>query len=567
MTFSRAYSPRSEVNLEPSLALRVRTWIDDDPDPLTRAELEATLADAQSGDVTAAGHLESAFNGTLQFGTAGLRGQMGGGPHRMNSAVVRRASAGLAAHVVATNGRTAVIGYDARHQSEQFARDTAAVMSAAGLEVFVLPEPLPTPVLAYAVRSLSADVGVMITASHNPALDNGYKVYLAGGSQLAPPTDAAIATLIDAVGPVRAIPVGDRWVTLGDELLNDYLTDAANVVAAASPRTLSIVHTAMHGVGTRTFTEALARAGFDPANEVVEQRDPDPDFPTVAFPNPEETGAMDLALAMAARCNADVVIAHDPDADRCAVGIASNEAHRMLSGDDVGSLLAWWAIDRARRGWAPVPHGTFASSIVSSSLLASIAADAGLRHQETLTGFKWIGAIPDLAYGYEEALGYCVDPEHVRDKDGISAALRVAEMVATLKAESSTVDDVLDELARTHGVHATSQLSLRFADVSEVAPLIASLRENPPSQLGSLPITDVADLAVGYGGLAPTEGLRYSLGNSGRVIVRPSGTEPKLKCYLEVVVPVSESDVNVARTQADVLLKAIRDDLFSRLQA
>ncbi len=554
------------MSVEPSLALRVRTWIDDDPDPMTRAELEATLAEAQSGDRAALGHLESAFNGTLQFGTAGLRGQMGGGPNRMNTAVVRRASAGLAAHVVATHGRTAVIGYDARHHSDQFARDTAAVMSAAGLDVFVLPEPLPTPVLAFAVRSLSADVGVMITASHNPALDNGYKVYLAGGSQLAPPTDASIAALIQAVGPVRAIPVSDRWVTLGNELLDDYLTHAANVVAGAAPRTLSLVHTAMHGVGTRTFTEAFARAGFDPATEVIEQRDPNPDFPTVAFPNPEEKGAMDLALAMAASCNADVVIAHDPDADRCAVGIASNESHRMLSGDDVGSLLAWWAIDRARRGWAPAPHGTFATSIVSSSLLASIAADAGLRHQETLTGFKWIGAISDLAYGYEEALGYCIDPEQVRDKDGITAALRVAEMVAALKAESSTVDDVLDELARTHGVHATSQLSLRFADVSEVAPLLAGLRDHPPTTLGALAVTEVNDLAEGYGGLDPTEGLRYALGAAGRVIVRPSGTEPKLKCYLEVVVPVSESDVSVARAQADVLLNAIRDDLSAHLR-
>ncbi|MGW3803786.1 phospho-sugar mutase [Streptomyces clavifer] len=540
--------------MQQDLIARARTWLAEDPDPETREEL-AGLIDA--GDLVA---LEDRFSGTLQFGTAGLRGEIGAGPMRMNRSVVIRAAAGLAAYLKA-QGRTGglvVIGYDARYKSADFARDTAAVMTGAGLRAAVLPRPLPTPVLAYAIRHLGAVAGVEVTASHNPPRDNGYKVYLGDGSQIVPPADAEIAAGIAAVGPLDGVPRPESgWEILGDEVLAAYLARTDAVLSPGSPRTARTVYTAMHGVGTSVLTAAFARAGFPEPVLVAEQADPDPAFPTVAFPNPEEPGAMDLAFATARRAAPDLVIANDPDADRCAVAVPDPSAAagwRMLRGDEVGALLAAHLVSRGVKG-------VLAESIVSSSLLARIAAKAGLGYEETLTGFKWIARVEGLRYGYEEALGYCVDPEGVRDKDGITAALLVAELASVLKQKGRTLLDLLDDLAVEHGLHATDQLSVRVEDLSVIADAMRRLRENPPAALAGLAVTSAEDLSRGTELLPPTDGLRYHL-TGARVIVRPSGTEPKLKCYLEVVVPVaSAAALPEARTQAAALLTAIKHDL------
>jgi phosphomannomutase len=549
---------------------QVRAWIAEDPDPETREELTALLAQAEAGVPEALGELGERFAGTLEFGTAGLRGALGGGPMRMNRAVVIRAAAGLAQYLRARGGGSVVVGYDARHRSYDFARDTAAVMVGAGLSAAVLPGPLPTPVLAFAVRHLGAAAGVMVTASHNPPQDNGYKVYLGDGSQIVPPADAEIAAEIAAVGPLDGVKRAESgWDVLGEDVLAAYLTRAAAVVAPDGPRDVSVVYTPMHGVGLQTLTAAFARAGFPAPHPVAEQAAPDPDFPTVAFPNPEEPGAMDLSFGTARAAGPDLVIANDPDADRCAVAVPDASAAagwRMLRGDELGALLA---LHLVRTGAAEAGQDVFAASIVSSSLLSKIAAEAGLGYEDTLTGFKWIAKVPGLRYGYEEALGYCVDPAGVRDKDGITAALLVAELAAGLKAQGRTLTDLLDELALVHGLHATDQLSARVADLSLIGAAMARLRDRPPAALAGLAVTTAEDLSAGAAGLPPTDGLRYHLAGDpargvagARVVVRPSGTEPKLKCYLEVVLPVgSPAALPAARTAAADLLAALKSDL------
>ncbi|MFG2475139.1 phospho-sugar mutase [Streptomyces fagopyri] len=539
--------------MQDELIARAEAWLAEDPDAETREEL-AKLIDAR--DVA---ELTARFSGTLQFGTAGLRGELGAGPMRMNRAVVIRAAAGLAAYLKANGGTggLVVIGYDARHKSADFARDTAAVMTGAGLRAAVLPRPLPTPVLAYAIRHLGAVAGVEVTASHNPPRDNGYKVYLGDGSQIVPPADAGIAAEIDAVTRLDTVPRPDSgWETLDEGVLNAYLARTDAVLAEGSPRTARTVYTAMHGVGKDVLLAAFARAGFPAPVLVAEQAEPDPDFPTVAFPNPEEPGAMDLAFAKARETDPDLIIANDPDADRCAVAVKGREGAdwRMLRGDEVGTLLARHLVDRGARG-------TFAESIVSSSLLGRIAEKAGLAYEETLTGFKWIARVEDLRYGYEEALGYCVDPEGVRDKDGITAALLITELASQLKEDGRTLLDLLDDIAVEHGLHATDQLSVRVEDLSVIANAMRSLRERPPTLLAGLPVTKAEDLTLGTDRLPPTDGLRYTL-DGARVIVRPSGTEPKLKCYLEVVVPVgSHAGLPAAHAKAAELLTAIKRDL------
>ncbi|WLW52644.1 phospho-sugar mutase [Streptomyces sp. YU58] len=537
--------------MQDDLIARAKAWLTEDPDADTRAEL-AQLIDAE--DVP---ELTARFAGTLQFGTAGLRGELGAGPMRMNRSVVIRAAAGLAAYLTKqghTNGLV-VIGYDARHKSADFAADTAAVMTGAGLRAAVLPRPLPTPVLAFAIRHLGAVAGVEVTASHNPPRDNGYKVYLGDGSQIVPPADAEIAAEIAAITSLHDVPRPTTgWDTLDDAVLHAYLTRTDAVLAPTSPRTARTVYTAMHGVGKDTLLAAFARAGFPPPVLVPEQADPDPEFPTVAFPNPEEPGAMDLAFAVARETNPDLIIANDPDADRCAVAVKEKADWRMLRGDEVGALLAAHLVNRGAQG-------TFAESIVSSSLLGRIAEKAGLPYEETLTGFKWIARVEGLRYGYEEALGYCVDPEGVRDKDGITAALLITELASTLKEEGRTLLGLLDDLAVEHGLHATDQLSVRVEDLSLITAAMDRLREHPPTHLAGLPITRTDDLTRGTAKLPPTDGLRYTL-DGARVIVRPSGTEPKLKCYLEVVIPVkTHADLQSAHTQARTLLTTIKQDL------
>ncbi|MFF1746012.1 phospho-sugar mutase [Streptomyces mirabilis] len=537
--------------MQDELIARAEAWLAEDPDPDTREELAELIAAKDVPELTAR------FGGTLQFGTAGLRGELGAGPMRMNRAVVIRAAAGLAAYLK-KQGETdglVVIGYDARHKSADFARDTAAVMTGAGLRAAVLPRPLPTPVLAYAIRHLGAAAGVEVTASHNPPRDNGYKVYLGDGSQIVPPADAEIAAEIAAVGSLADVPRPDSgWETLDEGVLNAYLARTDAVLAQDSPRTARTVYTAMHGVGKDVLLAAFARAGFPEPVLVAEQAEPDPDFPTVAFPNPEEPGAMDLAFAKARESDPDLIIANDPDADRCAVALRDGADWRMLRGDEVGALLAQHLVNRGARG-------TFAESIVSSSLLGRIAEKAGLPYEETLTGFKWIARVEGLRYGYEEALGYCVDPDSVRDKDGITAALLITELASELKEAGRTLLDLLDDIAVAHGLHATDQLSVRVEDLSVIANAMGRLREQPPTELAGLPITRSEDLTKGTDTLPPTDGLRYTL-DGARVIVRPSGTEPKLKCYLEVVVPVgSHTELPTAHAKAAELLAGIKRDL------
>ncbi|MET9432435.1 MULTISPECIES: phospho-sugar mutase [unclassified Streptomyces] len=543
--------------MQQNLIAQAEAWLAEDPDSETRDELAKLI---EAGDLDA---LAERFGGTLQFGTAGLRGELGAGPMRMNRSVVIRAAAGLAAYLKnkGQDGGLVVIGYDARYKSADFARDTAAVMTGAGLRAAVLPRPLPTPVLAYAIRHLGAVAGVEVTASHNPPRDNGYKVYLGDGSQIVPPADAEIAAEIAAIASLHDVPRPESgWETLGDEVLEAYLARTDAVLTSGSPRTANVVYTAMHGVGKDVVLAAWERAGFPAPVLVEEQAEPDPAFPTVAFPNPEEPGAMDLAFAKAREAGPDIVIANDPDADRCAVAVPDDSAAggwRMLHGDQVGALLAAHLVRKGARG-------TFAESIVSSSLLGRIAEAAGLPYEETLTGFKWIARVEGLAYGYEEALGYCVDPEGVRDKDGITAALLVAELASALKEQGRTLTDLLDDLAVAHGLHATDQLSVRVEDLSIIANAMRRLREQPPTALAGLTVTSAEDLNKGSAALPPTDGLRYYLEGAfkARVIVRPSGTEPKLKCYLEVVVPVADaSELADARAKAGDVLGALKRDL------
>src|SRR5512139_407572 len=540
---------------------RARAWAAEDPDPRTAAELGELIRKVEQDPAGADGQdLADRFAGRLEFGTAGLRGALAAGPNRMNRVVVIRAAAGLAAYLRdqgAGEGDTVVVGYDARHNSDVFARDTAEVMAGAGLRALMLPRTLPTPVLAFAIRELGCVAGVMVTASHNPPQDNGYKVYLGDGSQIVPPADAEISARIDAVGPLETVPRGDGWEWLGDDVADSYAAKVAALVDPDSPRELTTVYTPLHGVGGEVVADVLARAGFPAPHVASEQAEPDPDFPTVAFPNPEEPGAMDLAMRLASEVGADVVVANDPDADRCAVAVPGPHGWRMLRGDEVGVLLADFLL---RLG----VQGVYATTIVSSSLLGKMAAAHGQEYRETLTGFKWLGRVDGLAFGYEEALGYCAAPQLVRDKDGVSALLRVAELAAILRTEGRTLTDRLDDIARVYGLHATDQLSVRVTDLAQIDSAMAELRANPPATLGGLAVEQVDDLSLGGAGLPPTEGLRYRLAEGARVVVRPSGTEPKLKCYLEVVVPVEDDEpggVDAARIAAAGRLDAIRTDL------
>jgi phosphomannomutase len=530
-----------------ALIQRVQAWIADDVDEASAVELRALL-DTGDADPGAAGagadartELADRFSGPLAFGTAGLRGPLRAGPNGMNRTVVRRTAAGLAAWLNARNpGAIVVIGYDGRYGSYDFAHDSAAIFAAAGFDARVLPRLLPTPVLAFAVQHLGAAAGVMVTASHNPPQDNGYKVYAGDGAQIVPPMDTEIEAAIEAVGATREIPLSDGYRTLGDEIVEAYVAAIAGLVGAG-PRDVRIVHTAMHGVGTEVLTRVFGRAGFAPLIEVPQQAAPDPDFPTVSFPNPEEPGALDLALALAREQAADIVIANDPDADRCAVAVPDGGAWRMLRGDEVGVLLADALLRKGIRG-------TYATTIVSSTMLRALAARNGVGYAETLTGFKWISrAAPDLVFGYEEALGYAVAPSLVRDKDGISAALLVAELAAALRAAGESLPQRLAELSAEYGWYATDQISVRVDDLSIIADTMARLRATPPTTLLGEPIT-IADR------LPEADVLTFSW-PGGRVVVRPSGTEPKLKAYLEVVTDSrDETTARMARLRDEVHL-------------
>lgn len=533
-----------------------RTWLAQDPDPVTREELSALVARAESDDPGAVADLEDRFGARLEFGTAGLRGALGAGPNRMNRVVVMRAAAGLGSWL--GDGRShVVIGYDARHRSEDFAVDTAAVLTGAGHRVSVLPGALPTPVLAFAVRDLGADAGVMVTASHNPPQDNGYKVYVGGagedaGTQIVSPADTEISAAIDRVGAVGELPLGSEWTRLGPEILERYLA-AVTVLTPEGPREVGVTYTAMHGVGGRVLIAAMERAGFPRPAVVAEQFDPDPDFPTVSFPNPEEPGAMDLALRQGEANGADVVVANDPDADRLAVAVPG---HGMLTGDEIGGLLAEYVLDHTSGERA------VATSIVSSTLLGRIAHAHGVHFDETLTGFKWLaraGGSRRRVFSYEEALGYCVGGDGgrpVADKDGIGAALVLLALAAWARRDGRTLLDLLDAQAQRYGVHLTDQLSVRVADLSMLTGVMRRLRSDPPEAFGPFAVEDVDDFAAGHAELPPTDALRFRLEGGGRVTLRPSGTEPKLKAYAEVVLNAA-GDVGPTRARGVQVLAEV----------
>ncbi|MFT4044492.1 MAG: phospho-sugar mutase [Gordonia sp. (in: high G+C Gram-positive bacteria)] len=519
---------------------RVAEWIAADPDPQTRAELASLDTEAD---------LAERFSGPLRFGTAGLRGPVRAGPNGMNVAVVTTATSGLAEWLIQHGhaGGTVVVGRDARHGSASFAQAAAEVLAAAGFDVVMLPEPLPTPVVAFACRDLDAVAGVQITASHNPPADNGYKVYLAGGAQLISPADTEIEELIAAAGPANAIarrPVAPD--ARAHSIVGRYLRRLTVRFPPVAASPVRIALTAMHGVGGQLAVDALQAAGFSDIHVVREQFNPDPDFPTVVFPNPEEPGAADRLLALAADIGADLAIALDPDADRCAIGIAIAGRWRMLTGDETGALLGSFLL-----GTTDVRCPVVASTLVSGSLLAAIARAHGARHVTTLTGFKWlVRAGEPLFYAYEEAIGHCVDPDAVRDKDGISAALAAAVLTDRCLRSDRTLADELDALFAAHGVHVTRQRSLRVSNLADIAAVMTRLRTSPPTRLAGIDVT-AADFAtrddslrtdaVALSGTAPD-------GVAVRVMARPSGTEPKLKYYIETKAP---AEFSLGTTQSD----------------
>ena len=535
--------------MDSKLLAEVRAWIEDDPDPQTAAQLTALL-DAE--DEVA---LRKYFAGFLEFGTAGLRGPLGPGPSCMNQAVVGKTAAGIVAYMKERSLTSVVIGRDARHGSEVFENISAEIFSGAGLKVSVLPRPLPTPVLAFAVNELGADVGVMVTASHNPRSDNGYKVYLGGtvdgvtyrGSQIISPADKQISAHIQSIESLKSMPRGSSWQILDEDIVEKYVERTK--VLAPRPAELKIVYTAMHGVGTKTLQRVFHRAGFPSLILVQSQAQPDPDFPTLPFPNPEEPGALDLALESAKAFDADLVIANDPDADRCSVAIKERDlTWRALRGDEIGAILGEVIAKNAQ-------SGTLANSIVSSSILSKIAAHHQLNFEETLTGFKYIAKIPNLIFGYEEAIGFCVDSQTVNDKDGVSAALLMAQIATDLKSEGKTLNDLLDEIWETYGFHATEQISIRVSDLALISTLMNKLRTQTITEIAGFKVLSKDDLAKPTNSLPATDGLRFNLEKKIRIIIRPSGTEPKIKCYIEVV----NSDKNLALSLLEQLRPSLRE--------
>ncbi|WP_353115471.1 phospho-sugar mutase [Microbacterium sp.] len=520
---------------------RARAWLRQDPDAETRDELAGIITRAAGGDAAALADLDDRFGSRLAFGTAGLRGALGAGSNRMNRVLVSQAAAGFAAYLRtrASGTPTVVIGYDGRRNSRRFALDSAELFAGAGLRAVLLPRLLPTPVLAFAVRHLQADAGVMVTASHNPPNDNGYKVYLGGddhGSQIVSPADAEIAAEIQRIadaGDIGALPRSDGYEIASEEIVDAYIA----ATAAVAPAPLGVqemrwVYTAMHGVGWETFSRVVKKAGYPAPRVVDEQRDPDPTFRTVAFPNPEEPGAMDLAFERARVADAEFVVANDPDADRLAVAIpdaAAEGGWRRLTGNEVGLLLGW----RAARAAEGAAGASLACSLVSSPGLGAIAESYGLGFHETLTGFKWISRAPGMVFGFEEALGYLVNPDTVRDKDGISAAIAMLGLAAEARGRDATIADLLDELGERIGRFASGQVSIRVDDLTVIGALMSSLRATPPAAFGARAVEVAEDLAAGVTGAPVGDVLRYRLADGSRVIVRPSGTEPKLKVYID----------------------------------
>lgn len=529
--------------IEEQFRLEVLDWIANDPDPETASQLNKWLIENSEDE------LRKSFNGFLEFGTAGLRGPVRPGPSGMNRAVVGRTAAGIAAFLKSRGLTRVVIGRDARHGSVEFTQESAEIFSGAGLQVYLLPRELPTPVLAFAVNELKMDCGIMITASHNPAIDNGYKVYLGGslngiayrGSQIIAPIDSEISKFISVVN--LPSPRGKSWEIIDESLIEKYVSRCAQGVTERTPQ--KVIYTALHGVGTKTLLSVFSRANFTEPILVNEQSEPNPDFPTVVFPNPEEPGAIDLALRLAIQEKADLVIANDPDADRCAIAAKETSGEwRMLRGDELGTLLGHYISKNQS-----VIKKTLATTIVSSSALKKIAQNSGANYIETLTGFKWLSKIEELAFGYEEAIGYCVDPSNVNDKDGISAALKIAQINSELLARGSNIFAYLDEIWAEIGYHRTEQLSIRVSDVSIIPKILAGLIQNPPVAISDIAVTRFEDLNSSE---LPTQGIRIRCGESVRIIIRPSGTEPKLKTYIEVIGEARIADALALKMRSEI---------------
>jgi phosphomannomutase len=511
-----------------TLLIQAQAWHDQDPDPVTRAELAELI---QAKDEAA---LVSRFSSRLAFGTAGLRGELGAGPNRMNRVLVAQAAAGIGRYLLTKESTpSVVIGFDGRVNSDVFAKDSAEVLTGMGIRVLLLDQMGPTPLVAFATRELGMSAGIMVTASHNPPRDNGYKVYLGGsfnGSQIISPVDTDISKEIDIVASTEtfaSLNKSSAFEVIGDEIREKYLQSVIEVAGTVVKNSLKVVYTPLHGVGWATVEPLFARAGSESLITVDQQIQPDGSFPTVAFPNPEEPGALDLAFALATDYKADLIIANDPDADRVAIALPTDNGWQRLTGDQVGLILA----DEIAK---TASSGTLACSIVSSSALAEVAKHYGLDFKQTLTGFKWISKVPNLIFGYEEALGYCIDPKHVADKDGISAALMLSNIARREALAGRTLWDLLAELGNRYGHFATGQISLRVTDLSVISTAMSTLRANPPKELAGKSLT-FTDMAIGSEALPATDGLMFVLSDNRRVIIRPSGTEPKLKCYLQAV--------------------------------
>jgi phosphomannomutase len=563
------------------LRARLAAWLAEDPDERDRAELEALASgDGATADGAAAEELADRFGGRLEFGTAGLRGVVAAGPNRMNRAVVRGTTAALARWLrgrgrgIAGAGAAeagVVIGCDARHRSDEFADEAAQVLAGSGIRVHLLPRQQPTPLLAFAVRHLHAAAGVMITASHNPSAYNGYKLYLRDGAQIVPPADIEIESEIRALGPLSLVPLAPLDSPLiarhGDEVARAYL----DLTCAASPAPpdaawLRFVYTPLHGVAGGLAMRAFEQAGFTAPDVVTAQAEPDPDFPTVAFPNPEEPGALDLALAQARRSGADLVLANDPDGDRLAVAVPGPDgAWQTLTGDQVGALLGAYLLDVTAAEPSPGDR-LVVTTIVSSTLLSRIAAAAGAQYAETLTGFKWIVRAGEsrpgsrFVYGYEEALGYAVGGV-VRDKDGIGAALALLGLAARARSGGRSLLDAYDALETAHGVHLTGQVTVGTAAPVDV---MARLRAAPAAYFSGAKVLEITDLTGGTPRLPSADVLSYQLAGA-RVVIRPSGTEPKIKAYLEVVEPVIGGRLAGARQAAAARFGPLRDAVAALL--
>ena len=547
-------------------------WHNQDPDRQTQAELGALLESHAGGNLEADATLSELFGGRLAFGTAGIRGPLQPGPRGMNRVVIGQTTAGLAQYLLehrsTESGKTlrVVVGCDARTNSDIFAADTAAIMAGYGLEAIALPEKLPTPVLAFAVRYLNADAGVMVTASHNPPQDNGYKVYLGGadeGSQIIPPVDSDIEKLIAGVAhSIRWADIPrspEAVIPAPEDIVAQYVAETVASVAPEAPQDppLSVVYTAMHGVGAGTFFETVEAAGFPSVHPVTEQTEPDAAFPTVAFPNPEEDGALDLSIATAKKHDAALIIAHDPDADRLALALPRGGDYIPLTGNQVGAILGWHCAKRAHKTGVT---GMLANSLVSSPVLGKIAKHFGLEHEETLTGFKYVSRVPGLIFGFEEALGYLVTPDVVRDKDGVSAGLMALEIAYSLAAEKRTLWDYLATIEESVGGFASSQITIKLGDQGNNTPLAEQLRSTQPGAFGTRAITQVDDFLQGVGKFPREDILRYYLDDGSRVIIRPSGTEPKLKIYLDTQGD-TRREAETSLTDLESALRSLVDDL------